>query len=205
MKTQKTQKTEEKQSNAEAPQTASEKNKQEKERTERKLQQIVVVLLLLIAIACKKEEPATITLPYTRECETADAKNTGQVIYRSAASGSKVMGQFSCQNAEPWSAIPNGYVRFTELNFPKTDEELMIELRYSKYSAAKSWIYLKIDGVVRDSIMPLNLGSWNIFSQDTFNIGHLVGHHSLEFFVSESQTYGTADLDMFTIKRIQED
>lgn len=165
-----------------------------------KKRKILSLLFLIIILSCTKEETTSIILPFVIEFETTEDHNTGKVIYRSGASGSKVLGQFSCMAYDPWSAVSNGYIRFPDLHFPEGKNELIIELRYSKNSDPISWLYIKIDDIIIDSLLPANQFSWNSFRTDTMNIGMLSGIHTLEFFTPESQTYGTADLDKFTIK-----
>ena len=141
-----------------------------------------------------------VTWQYERECEDPDEGNVGQMIWRSNASDSKVLGQFGTTTDSPWPA-KSGEVIYDNISTPPI-EQLHLKLRYSKYSSSSVPISIYIDNepTPRAAFYPIDQGSWDQFAWTEpillGNIGN--GVHSLKF-STDGQQYGVADLDIFVL------
>jgi len=136
----------------------------------------------------------------TVECEAPDEASVGQMITRTNASGSKVLGQFGANGYAPWEAKP-GELVYRNINAPQS-ESLFLKLHYSKYSSATVPILIYIDNEPnpRATFSPIDLGSWEQFTwSDPIPLGQIQsGVHAIKFF-TDGQQYGVADLDEFML------
>jgi hypothetical protein len=137
---------------------------------------------------------------FTRECEYPSAYTVGQTLERPHASQGKVHGQFGCLSAGPWSPKA-GSVTYDDLPLPRTDD-LVLRLRYSKYSAPSVPILISLDDerLPRATLYPRDQGNWDQFAwSDTLALGAVAeGRHTLRF-TTDGQQYGVADLDLFVL------
>jgi hypothetical protein len=130
------------------------------------------------------------------EAENPDEYTTGNpTVWRSEASGLKVLGQFGCKTYHPYEAV-SGYSTYIIQGIPATDH-LFIILIYSKNSSSTTAIELYMDKetVPRIKFTPINQGNWNSFTKARYDLGSVAnGEHFLRILTS-GQQYGVADLD----------
>ena len=136
----------------------------------------------------------------SRECEDSNESTTGQMVWRSNASGSQVHGQFGASAVSPWPAVA-GYVKYNNIFIPATDR-LYLTVRYSKHSPASApiLVYLGDEPSPRATFYPQDQGDWNRFaSTEPLLLGSIgSGIYSIKFY-TDGQKFGVADLDMFVL------
>ena len=159
---------------------------------------VFVWLLLILVIVSASIYMNKESWKYKREGEYPDKYTVGMVIQRSEASQQMAHGQFGTIPA--WPAQP-GYVRYDNIWTPAA-EQLLLRLRYSKYSTSDVFIlvYLDEETTPRATILPVDQGDWNKFVwTDEIDLGEVKrGVHSIKFY-TDGQMYGVADLDAFEL------
>jgi hypothetical protein len=152
----------------------------------------------IVASEDENSTPIAEAWHYERECEHPDEATVGQTIERSNASGLKVHGQFGTKPA--WPPQP-GYVQFDNIRITQT-EDLILVLRYSKYSSSSVPIFVSLDdeSTPRATFIPVDQGSWDNFTwTEPISLGHAgSGLHSIRF-STDGQEFGVADLDVFIL------
>lgn len=161
--------------------------------------QMIAGVIIAVIVICWQAKP-TSWEGYVRECEHPEESTVGQILERTSASNVRVHGQFGAAGVMPWPSQA-GQVTFKSIYIPKTDK-LYLNLRYSKYSSATIpiMIYLDDETTPRNSIVPIDQHSWDVFTwSGPVFLGEVDGGlHSIKFF-TEGQQYGVADLDEFVL------
>lgn len=161
------------------------------------LTSVGILLIVILVFVLLKPAPWK---GYERECEYPDESTTGQMMFRSNASNSKVHGQFGTTGAIPWPEQA-GYVIYKNINMP-TLNQLYLKLRYSKNSnsSVPILIYLDNEPAPRASLYPIDQHDWNVFTwTEPILLGKVdSGVHSIKFYTN-GQQYGVADLDQLIL------
>jgi hypothetical protein len=146
--------------------------------------------------------PTRTPRPWTTSWDALDALDctTGSCsphvdVYRgnACASQKKVLGYFG---AGQYALGKPGFVRYA-VSVPQAGN-LYLRIRYSKHSDACCAIDIYVDDELRASFTPGSTGDWNRFACWRGSLGAVAGGAHTLTLVTQGQTYGVADLDVFS-------